>query len=97
MKHPMLVRWGMALAFFALPLVFIYFELTALRQALTEESDLFEQAALISSLRTLKDRQNLLGLCQDTLTLGLERAAAGITTLEEVLRVTQVDYADVPV
>ena len=28
---------------------------------------------------------------------GLERAAAGITTLEEVLRVTQDDYADVPV
>ena len=28
---------------------------------------------------------------------GLTRAAAGITTIEEVLRVTQEDYADVPV
>ena len=27
---------------------------------------------------------------------GLARAAAGITTMEEVLRVTQEDYADVP-
>jgi general secretion pathway protein E len=27
---------------------------------------------------------------------GLARAAAGITTIEEVLRVTQDDYADVP-
>jgi general secretion pathway protein E len=28
---------------------------------------------------------------------GLVRAAAGITSIEEVLRVTQEDYADVPV
>jgi general secretion pathway protein E len=27
---------------------------------------------------------------------GLEKAAAGITTIEEVLRVTQEDYADLP-
>ena len=43
-----------------------------------------KEYAVSRGMRTLRDD-------------GLARAAAGITTIEEVLRVTQEDYADVPI
>ncbi|HNV71398.1 MAG TPA: hypothetical protein PKO06_16970, partial [Candidatus Ozemobacteraceae bacterium] len=58
----------MALAFFALPLSFIGFELIALRHAVADEIDVREKEVLLSSLRALKDHHQLLPLCADWLT-----------------------------
>ncbi|NLI76826.1 MAG: SpoIIE family protein phosphatase [Candidatus Riflebacteria bacterium] len=66
----------MALAFFAVPLVFIGFEASALRDSLADEVDTREMASLLGSLRTIKDRQYLPGACQNAFAGWCSQAAA---------------------
>jgi HAMP domain-containing protein len=51
----------MALAFFALPLIFIGFELVAFRSTLAQEEDAGRKSRLLSSLQMLKGRKALRG------------------------------------
>lgn len=72
----------MALAFFAIPLVFIGFEASALRESLADEADSREMASLLGSLRTVKDRMNLPDACQGAFARWCSQAAAASSPWE---------------
>jgi HAMP domain-containing protein len=77
----------MAMAFFALPLTFIGFELVALRNSLAHEEDNQRVGELLNSLQTLKTRKALLGDCQKWFDEALRRSATASSPrsfLEEV-------------